>query len=318
VIAFCGVPSEEPLRLAIEAAERRRVRFLLLNQRQARFLAVRISLQDGGIGGTLGVGDTTYALAEIRGVYARMVDSSMLPENRASRGRAPNPVDVERSRVLHEALFQWLELAPCRVLNRPGSMGSNISKPYQCQLIRRCGFSIPTTLVTNDAAEVLAFHARHGRVIFKSISATRSIVRELDPKDLRGLRRLRHLPTQFQAFVSGVNLRVHVVGERVFATEVESEATDYRYASRGGHEVRMRPVELPAEVARRCVRLAAELGLPLSGIDLKRTSEDEFYCLEVNPSPAYSFYQEQTGQPIADAIVDYLVESRRGPSSRTR
>ena len=49
-----------------------------------------------------------------------------------------------------------------------------------------------------------------------------------------------------------------------------------------------------------------ELDLPLCGIDLKRAVDGTFFCFEVNPSPAYSYYQDQTGQPIADALVDYL------------
>lgn len=308
MIVFCGVPSEEPLRLAIEAAEKRDVPFLLLNQRQAHHLGIRLTVAGHSLDGTLAVGDASYRLSDIDGIYSRMIDSTVLPENRATRSHAPDMAAVERSRVFHEAFCQWLELADCRVLNRPGPMGSNMSKPYQCQLIRRCGFEIPETLVTNDPTEVLAFHRMHHRVIFKSISAIRSIVREFDPKDQRALQRLRHLPTQFQAFVPGVNIRVHTVGERVFASEVVTDATDYRYATRDGHDLNIRPIELPDEIAARCVRLSKELELPLCGIDLKRTPEGRYFCFEVNPSPAYSYYQEHTGQPIADAIVDYLVE----------
>jgi glutathione synthase/RimK-type ligase-like ATP-grasp enzyme len=174
-------------------------------------------------------------------------------------------------------------------------------------LISRCGFEIADTLVTNDPDEVLAFHRRHGRVIFKSISSIRSIVREFNPKDRRALQRLRHLPTQFQAFVPGVNLRVHTVGTSLFATEIESSATDYRYAARDGRDLTMKPIDLPDNIAARCLRLSQELNLPLCGIDLKRTPDGTYYCFEVNPSPAYSFYQEQTGQPIAEAVVDYLL-----------
>lgn len=309
MIVFCGIPSEEPLQLAIEAAGSRNVPFLLLNQRESHFLALRLSVDREGFGGTLAVGDATCPLQEIQGIYSRLMESSLLPENRASRLGYSDPAAVERSRVFHEGLCQWLEFASCRVLNRPGPMGSNMSKPYQCQLIRRCGFLIPATLVTNDPAEALAFHAAHGRIIFKSISAIRSIVRELNPRDKGRLRRLRNLPTQFQEFIDGVNVRVHVVGKRVFATEIATEATDYRYASRDGQAVEMRPIELPENIAERCVRLSQELVLPLCGIDLKRTPHGEYYCFEVNPSPAYSYYQQQTGQPIADAIVDYLLGS---------
>ena len=68
----------------------------------------------------------------------------------------------------------------------------------------------------------------------------------------------------------------------------------------------MTPVELPPAVADACVSVTRELGLTMSGIDLKRTPNDEWYCFEVNPSPAYSFFQELGGQPIADALVKLL------------
>ena len=191
-------------------------------------------------------------------------------------------------------------------MNRAAASASNMSKPFQAQLIRRAGLLTPPTLITNDPERVRAFRARHGRVVFKSISAVRSIVRELTPEALRRLERVRALPTQFQAHIEGVDVRVHVVGERTFACEIRSEAVDYRYASRDGLGVEMRSVELPAEVAARCAALARALRLPLCGIDLRRTPEGMFHCFEVNPSPAYSYYQEHTGQPIAEAIVDLL------------
>ena len=37
-----------------------------------------------------------------------------------------------------------------------------------------------------------------------------------------------------------------------------------------------------------------------------RTSRGEYYCFEVNPSPAYSYFEEETSQPISRAVVDYL------------
>jgi glutathione synthase/RimK-type ligase-like ATP-grasp enzyme len=48
------------------------------------------------------------------------------------------------------------------------------------------------------------------------------------------------------------------------------------------------------------------LDLPLCGIDLKRASDGRYFCFEVNPSPAYSYYQENAGQPIAEALVRFL------------
>ena len=52
--------------------------------------------------------------------------------------------------------------------------------------------------------------------------------------------------------------------------------------------------------------LAERLKLPLAGIDLRRTPEGRHVCFEVNPSPAFSFYERRAGLPIASSIARYL------------
>jgi glutathione synthase/RimK-type ligase-like ATP-grasp enzyme len=121
------------------------------------------------------------------------------------------------------------------------------------------------------------------------------------------LDRIRWLPTQFQAFIDGTNIRVHVVGSEVFATAVHSGATDYRYAQdQVGHSAELRPIELPADVSENCVRLTQALGLAFAGIDLKMTPDNRMFCFEVNPCPGFSYYEANTGQPIAQSVAQYL------------
>jgi len=303
VVLLCGIPTESPLQLVIEAAERRGNETVLFNQREAQHIDMQLGVDAGRLIATLYVCGTTYDLNSISGVYVRLMDHSRLPENCASRAECASEAIV-KSYWLHQTFAEWLELTSCRVMNRARDMASNVSKPYQAQLIRRSGFSIPPTLVTNDPVAVAAFRRANRRIIYKSTSSIRSIVRELTDDDLA---RVRNLPTQFQAYIEGTNIRVHVTGQKLFATEIQSEAIDYRYAARDNLDVDMVPIELPEEIQRRCFELSHRLCLPLCGIDLKRTPEGEYVCFEVNPSPAFSYYQSITGQPIADSILDYLV-----------
>jgi glutathione synthase/RimK-type ligase-like ATP-grasp enzyme len=100
------------------------------------------------------------------------------------------------------------------------------------------------------------------------------------------------------------------IGTDVFASRIISDATDYRYAARQtGEPADLEPFELSDALAERCLALAADLDLPFAGIDLKITPDDEVYCFEVNPSPAYSYYESQTGQPISLALAEYLAGS---------
>jgi hypothetical protein len=306
LVLFYGIPSEPPLAMAIRAAADAGVPAVVLNQRRAHEADLCVDVDDAGCRGSLCVRGQEWDLSAFTGVYLRMTDLATLPEYRTTPRTRPDPDRLHRAHALDDLLLEWCELAPVRVANRPSAMASNVSKPYQAQLIARCGFEVPPTLVSNEPQEVRAFAAEHGRVVFKSTSSVRSIVQELDEEGLQDLDRVRSLPTQFQALVPGVDVRVHVTGAALFATEARSSAVDYRYSGRDGLEVAMEPVELPGEVAARCRALARELALPLAGIDLRRRPDGRWCCFEVNPSPAFSWYAQTTGQPIAEGLVDWL------------
>ena len=168
------------------------------------------------------------------------------------------------------------------------------------------GFAVPPSLVSNDPAEVLAFEAEHGPLIYKSASGVRSIVRELDAEARGRLDRLRHCPTLFQRRLRGSNVRVHVVGQEVYATEIDAEVVDYRYASRQGGHAELRPTTLEPRTRERCLRASQVLGLPFVGLDLMLEEDGQTYCFEANPSPGYSFFEDATGQDISGALARLL------------
>jgi glutathione synthase/RimK-type ligase-like ATP-grasp enzyme len=98
-----------------------------------------------------------------------------------------------------------------------------------------------------------------------------------------------------------------VVGAEIFATRILSDADDYRYAARQGlPRPRLSTTDVPDDVADRCRLLTSRLGLAVAGIDLRVTPEGEWFCFEVNPSPAFTYYEYGTGQPIATAVAGLL------------
>ena len=303
MILLCGIPSESPLTMVRDALIEMNVAHLIFNQRHFAATHCAFEISQGRVTGRLLLDEKRYDLDDISGVYTRLMDEQALPEVRCL---PPQSQERERCRNLHDALMQWMEITPARVVNRCRPMGSNSSKPYQAQLIAQHGFAVPETLITNDPEIVRDFYAQYGRVIYKSISGVRSIVQELTAADLLRLEHIRWCPTQFQAFIAGTNIRVHIVGQEVFATKILSEVTDYRYARRQGGEAELIAVELDDDLAERCIRLAATLALPFAGIDLKITPDGEVFCFEVNPSPGFSYFEHHTGQPIARAVAHYL------------
>lgn len=276
---------------------------------QRHFADTRLALAvdaTGNLGGTLTYQQRTYPLAEMRGVYLRLVDDEVLPEFRRLAGHDPLRA---HARQLVQDLSLWAAWWGGRTVNRLAAMASNNSKPYQAQFIQQHGFLTPDTLITNEPDAALAFCARHaGRVIYKSISGVRSIVQAWDPAaDTATLGRIRHCPTQFQEQVAGFDVRVHVIGELTLATRIAATATDYRYAQQQtGEAAELTAYDLDPEIAANCVSLSQALDLDFSGIDLRLTPTGEVYCFEVNPCPGYTYYEAHTGQPIAARLAEYL------------
>jgi hypothetical protein len=280
--------------------------FMIFNQRNFATSWMRFEIDQSRfeVSGWLEMEGRGIKLGDVCGVYTRLMDYQALPELKDQPDGAPSRL---RCAALHDTLSNWMEITPARVINRMGAMGSNGSKPYQAQLIRESGFEIPETLITNDMDRVLAFRKEKKRLIYKSISGVRSIVHELEDDDLKRLDRIRWLPTQFQEYVEGNDVRVHVVDERVFATMIQSMAVDYRYAqSLVSQPAALSVYKLPDDISERCVELTRSMELIFSGIDLRITPDNQVYCFEVNPCPGFSYYEANTGQPIAEAVAQYL------------
>ena len=289
MILLWGAATDPPLAAVYAALSRRSAPVALIDVENGA-CSVQLTV-DPEVRGSLCVDDTAIDLFAVKGVYLRP---------------AVPAVGSERA-VVHEALWAFSEVTPAIVLNRPAAMAGNGSKPYQAVQARAVGFATPDTLITTSVVAAREFASRHGEVIYKSTSGVRSVVAMLDLADSERLADLETCPTQLQERVAGVDVRVHVVGPLVFACEVRSSAVDYRYAERDGLDVEIRSIELPPDIAARCLSLAALAELPLAGIDLRRTPDGDWYCFEINPSPGFTYYANTTGQPVADAIAELLL-----------
>ena len=305
MILIYGRLDDPPLSSVVDALQEHGAQYVIVEQGALAREELSLDVGPHGVDGVLVVAGQELPLSSVHSIYARPLE---LPSDAAKAARA---------RLLQEQLLEWLDVSPALVVNRPRAMRANASKPLQIQLIGEAGFLVPETLVTSDPAEARAFWRDHGRVIYKSISGVRSIVQELDDRAAERLARLSVLPVQFQAFVPGIDIRVHVVGNRTFAAAISGSGIDYRYSSRHGGTVTMTRTDLPPEVAARCVMLSQLMELPLSGIDLRQRPDGTYVCLEVNPMPAYVYFEDHTGLPIGDALAELLVNGMTAPHETT-
>jgi glutathione synthase/RimK-type ligase-like ATP-grasp enzyme len=251
--------------------------------------------------GTISGPGWSLPTGELAGVFVRNLEpddgASGSPETRGQRVA----IEVEKDLGLDSI---WAAL-DCPVANPPTSLWSNHSKPYQTLFIRGGGLQIPKTLITNNEAEAKRFYeAADGRVIYKSMGARSTGTHRLSIKDVHGLVSSGNAPLQLQEEVPGVDIRLHVVRDRVFATKVYCGETDYRLA--GPKSVRLEETRVPTSIAAECIRITNEFGLLLSGIDLRETPDGRYFFFEVNTVPGFAFYEERTGQQISAALSNIL------------
>lgn len=265
---------------------------------------------------TLDTGDSRLDLSTVTAVWRR-------------RPNPPTPAEhvtdpTHRAHVVWQAEFlldgAW-ELTPARWLpcRREVERHAHNKIIHMARAVEH-GFTVPETLYTNDPAELApAYERAGGRMIAKQINSDeftldgadhRTYTTVVTRRHLTSRHRLRHEPVILQPYVAkAVELRVIVVGDRVFAAEIDTSASstardDWRHYD--DDRVRHGPHELPREVADRCVRLTAAFGLTYGAIDLILTPGGEYVFLEINPNGAWGFVELRAGLPVSDAIADWL------------
>lgn len=186
-------------------------------------------------------------------------------------------------------------------------------KPAQLAVAQRLGLAVPPTLVTNDPAAARCFAAAHDQVIYKTLRWTPyrrdgvPLTGWADPVTAAEIdERVRVVPHLFQAVVDKVaDLRVLVVGRRVFAVRIESGILDWRrdYAA-----LSYRTVELPGPVERALLAHVDHFGLASGSFDLAVDREGCPWWLELNPNGQWGWLQEPTGLPMSAAFAALLTQ----------
>lgn len=250
----------------------------------------------------------TIDLERVRAAWWRRVCPFQIDPNVA----IPSQRAFAESETSH-AVHGMLDTLNCHWVNPRAADDAAHRKPYQWAVAQSVGLTLPRTLVTNRPEEAREFIAEVGvgKTVFKAFLATLEAWREtrlVEPEDLERLDLVRHAPVIFQEYIEGVDLRITVVGDQLFAGEIDARNTSYPVDMRMViGEAGVRAVELPADVKAKLLRLQQKLGLYYGAIDMRRTPSGEYVFFEVNPAGQWLFVEERTGQPISQAIADLLM-----------
>lgn len=208
------------------------------------------------------------------------------------------------------------------LVNDPWRDDAAAQKTLQLAAAERAGLAVPPTLVTNDPEAARAFLAA-GRgpagAIQKQIHATPEDwrrTRRVGARGAAGLRDLRLVPRILQQRIPGVDVRVTVVGDELFAADIDARRSgspdDFRGQER---RCRFAPCRVPDRERAGLRRVMDDLGLAFAAIDFRRDEDGRWWFLDLNPAGQWRFVERRTGQPVTAALAALLARGglrRRG------
>ena len=198
-------------------------------------------------------------------------------------------------------------------MNFPAATYLAESKPYQLSIAADCGFRVPATLASNDAS--LIQKTFPGRLIIKSLDTvllqdgeeslftytTLNSASKLDEDVIHAVPLIAQ-----QALEEKVDLRVTVVGDKVFTVRILSNgsgiAGDWRVVPK--ENLDFQSTTLSNDTISLCRMLTKRLGLAFAAIDLIETPRDTFF-IEVNPTGEWGWLSTKE-RPIDHSIASWL------------
>lgn len=211
-------------------------------------------------------------------------------------------------------------LEGARYVNHPAAVSRADFKPAQLRTAARLGFTVPPTLVTNDAEAARKFAAEYGPVVYKSFRGlppdesghTGALwTQRVAPETFDdALTVTAHL---FQAEVPKTgDVRVTVVGRRVFAQQITTAdgSLDWRRGDWG--ELMHAPITVPTPVETALHNYLAAFGLVFGCFDFALTGEgdepEHWIWIECNPNGQWGWLPD--AEAITEAFANIL--SRNG------
>ena len=255
----------------------------------------------------------TVHSSEIISVWYRRNVKATLPDHLSQYDQE---FCTRESRNFLEGTLQSIRTS--RWLSDPSAIWRAERKPYQLSIANQLGFTLPSTLITNDGTAAQRFSASR-QLVAKAVSSgyidspsgyRAMFTTELSSSDLEDLSGLGLAPVTFQEKVQKASdIRVTVVGGELFAAEIMSQdhpssATDWRATEDADLEHRIHM--LPRQLEQLCLRIVRRLGLEFGAIDLALNTDGTYTFFEINPNGEWLWLQYKLGFPIAEKIAQWL------------
>lgn len=193
----------------------------------------------------------------------------------------------------------------------------DFNKMYQLQSAEKNGLRIPETLFSNDQEEILRFIKE--KCSGKSIAKLHGVMSRnmngenmvsttvIDDRTIQNLADIAYCPMIFQPYIEKeYELRIVYIDGLFFTGKINnSENTDWREVKEGYY---WSSYELPEEIKKKLTLMMSQMGLCFGAIDMIKSTDREYYFLEVNPQGEWGMLQKELHFPIAERIADYLLK----------
>lgn len=239
--------------------------------------------------------------------------------------RRPQPytLDTRLSGMAAEFAREQVNEAFCGLWSTLGATWVN--EPYvtqrashkvgQLALAGRVGFTIPRTTITSDPADAQAFLESLGgrRAIFKPLRGLAECWKPtclVTAENLARLQDIRLSPVILQEYVDGVDVRLTVIGDDIFATLIDARRTTSPHDFRAAFaESKVSRLQVPSVLGTQVLRMMKDLSLEYAAFDFRLRDDGTFVFLEVNPAGQWLFVEARTGQPITGAFAAHLARA---------
>ncbi|MBT2478990.1 ATP-grasp ribosomal peptide maturase [Streptomyces sp. ISL-94] len=262
-------------------------------------------LTPDGIEGSLTTPTRTANLARVRSLFYR----------RPSGFAFPHLLEQDARFALTQARYGLggviASLPGCLYVNHPHRIGDSEFKPSGLAAATTAGFRVPATLITSDPSAARSFIKEHGPVLYKPLStplyringvSCTVEVRDVTAEEIDD--RVSGTAHLFQHRIDKASdVRVTVIGDRVFAVRIDSDLLDWRTDyDRLTYSV----VQPPRHITAALFRYLSLFGLVFGAFDFAIDQAGTWWFLECNPSGQWAWLEHETGLPMVAAMADLL------------
>lgn len=223
---------------------------------------------------------------------------------------AADDILVERSQW--RAWISVLDSSQSRWVNSLWAARRAENKVQQLRTAYDVGFSVPSTIITNDRDEALRFASENGDAIVKTLASAyfsfsdQSFVftEEITHPALENPARWHLAPLIVQERLTGaLDARVVSFGRHVFGARCQAKGLDWRKTP---YDADLWSVwDVPDSIAARCAKYREHLGLEYAAFDFM--VNDQIWFLEANQAGEFSFIDRALDLGISGALAEHLV-----------